>query len=95
MSSQAIDALTSLDHVKLVNTLAEGQELTALKEFFSKCSSYTTTLITEASKKSATQSSAMAGNVFLQLENSQLIEPRGRFNVSFGEGGVVIDGKVD
>jgi hypothetical protein len=89
-----MEALSCLDHANFVKNLSENHDLTALKEFFSKCVSHSTALITEASKKSAVASSATAGEIFLKLENAQLIEPRGRFDVSIGAGGVLLDGKV-
>lgn len=93
-TQKSVEALAALDHSNFVNALAEKHELVVLREFFSKCSAHAAALIVDASKKTATQSSKMAGEVLLKLENAQMIEPRGRFDVSIGEGGILLDGKT-
>ena len=84
----------SQNYLEMVNYLAQTHELSVLKEFFSKCAAHSSALLIEASKKSAAVSSEAAGDVYLKIENVQLIEPRGRFDISIGEGGILVQGKV-
>ena len=93
-ASTILEALTTFDHVKLVSTLRTQHELPALKEFFAKCSSYTAAAIVEEARKNVVKSSSTSGEVYLKLEGTQLIEPRGKYDVSISSGGLLVEGKV-
>ena len=91
------ESFLALDHVNAVELLSKTHSLAQLKDFFAKCSSHTTSLIADASKKEAAAyaSSAAAGEgALLRIENAQLIEPRGRFDVTVTPGGIAVEGKV-
>jgi len=91
------ESLFALDPVGAVALLSRSHSLAQLKEFFSKCAAHTSALIVEASKRDAAAcaSSAIAGEAaLLRVEGAQLIEPRGRFDVTVTTSGIAVEGKV-
>lgn len=91
------EALGKLDHegfVQLMTQRKSAPALANLKEFFKKCEAQVASLVVEEAKAQATQSSNTSGEIFYKFEQTQLLEPRGRFDVTVGAGGMFLEGKA-
>jgi hypothetical protein len=88
LSSGNVDELVTLLLDCLCN---EDDKLTQLKEILSKCTSKVADLISAEAQKSVVDMTTES-DVILKITDAQFIEPRGKFEVSFNESCLFLNG---
>ena len=86
--------LDTLDHEQFVKLLAAKHSLGDIKSFLSVCSSHVASEIVKESKARTNEDILGLGDRFYKFEQAQLLEPRGRFDISVKVGGILLEGKA-
>ena len=87
-------SLECLDHVEFVKFLSVNHSLERIKSFLAECTSHVVSKMNEESKARMSDDMHGLGERFYKFEQSQLLEPRGRFDISVADKGLLLEGKV-
>jgi hypothetical protein len=66
----------------------------SLQQFLQKCNSHVSELINMETKSSITAQASDMGAVILKIDQTSFVDPRGKFDVTISNTGMILDGKT-
>lgn len=85
---------TVLEMLALMPEKADSSKHQCLQHFLQKCNTHVTELINAETKSSISAQSSDMGPVILKIEQTSFVDPRGKFDVTMYNTGMILDGKT-